>query len=257
MNDYLIVFYLVVAVGLLLTAFHYAPNRFTVRSNQRGIRFRHGQIVGEVGPGRYRLRSGRDEIVVSDTRRQQIVVSGQEILTADHAPVKVSLIGEYSIVDVVKAATVMESNEEALYARIQLATRNVISGKELEDALADRLELGEAITDRVRQSALEFGVEVHEVQVRDFMLAGNLKNAFADVVIARQKGLAALEKARGETAAVRSLANSAQLMEKHPGIMQLRLLQAVENSAGNRVVIALDPERGKSLDVQATSEVDT
>jgi regulator of protease activity HflC (stomatin/prohibitin superfamily) len=98
---------------------------------------------------------------------------------------------------------------------------------------------------------------VHEVQVRDFMMAGNLKNAFADVVIARQKGLAALEKARGETAAVRSLANSAQLMEKHPGIMQLRLLQAVENSAGNRVVIALDPERGKSLDVQATSEVDT
>ena len=89
------------------------------------------------------------------------------------------------------------------------------------------------------------------------MLAGNLKNAFSDVINARQQGLAALEKARGETAAVRNLANSAQLMEKHPGIMQLRLLQAVENSPGNRVVIAFDPERGRSLDVQATAEVDT
>jgi regulator of protease activity HflC (stomatin/prohibitin superfamily) len=109
---------------------------------------------------------------------------------------------------------------------------------------------------RVRASVAELGLEVHDVQVRDLMLAGNLRSAFADVVVARQQGLAALEKARGETAAIRNLANSAELMERHPGIMQLRLLQAVENSPGNRVVIALDPERGRVHDVQATAELD-
>lgn len=257
MTDYVMLVYLAAAIILLMTVLYFAPKRFTVRSNQRGVHYRHGQVVGGVGPGRYWLRSRSDQIVVSDTRRQQIIVAGQEILTSDHTPVKVSLIGEYSIADVVKAATVMESNYDALYARIQLAARNVISGKTLEEALGQRLELGEAITERVRPSVDEFGMELYEVEIRDFMLAGNVKNAFADVVVARQEGLASLEKARGETAAIRNLANSAQLMEKHPGIMQLRLLQAVENSPGNRFVIALDPDRGKSLDVQVTSELDT
>ena len=35
--------------------------------------------------------------------------------------------------------------------------------------------------------------------------------------------LAALEKARGETAALRNLANAARLVEERPALMQLRL----------------------------------
>lgn len=253
MSDYTILASVVVAIVLLLTVAYFSPKRVTVGTNQRGIRFRHGQIVDEVGPGRYWQRSRGEKFVLSDMRRQQIVVSGQEILTSDHTPVKVSLIGEYSTADVTKAATVMESNYDALYARIQIAARNVISGKTLEEALGERLELGDAITERVRSSVDDFGLDVHEIQIRDFMLAGNVRTAFADVVIARQQGLAALEKARGETAAIRNLANSAQLMEKHPGIMQLRLLQAVESSSGNRVVIAMDPAQVRSLDAQNPS----
>lgn len=257
MTDYIFVAGLVLAVVLFGLFQYYRPRRFIVRSEQCGVRYHRGQIVGEVGPGRHWVRPQVDEIEVFDSRRRQMVVSGQEILTLDHAPVKVSLLAEYSIADVLKASTITDSFKEALYARIQIATRDVLATRKLDDALVERIEMGESITDRVRESVVEFGLEVHEVQVRDFMLAANLRHAFADVVVARQQGLAALEKARGETAAIRKLANSAQLMERHPGIMQLRLLQAVENSPGNRVVIALDPERGRFHDVQATSEVDT
>jgi hypothetical protein len=76
------------------------------------------------------------------------------------------------------------------------------------------------------------------------------------VVAAKQQGLAALERARGESAAVRNLANAAQLVEKHPGIMRLRLLQAVESGSGNRIVVTLDSERGTALPLDLTAEGD-
>ena len=56
---------------------------------------------------------------------------------------------------------------------------------------------------------------------------------------ARQEGLAALEKARGETAALRNLANAAQLVERTPSLMQLRALQVLAQQPGNTLVLGM------------------
>jgi hypothetical protein len=48
------------------------------------------------------------------------------------------------------------------------------------------------------------------------MFPGDLKRTMAKVMQARKEGQAALEKARGETAALRNLANAARLMEGIP-----------------------------------------
>ncbi len=69
------------------------------------------------------------------------------------------------------------------------------------------------------------------------MFPGELKNIFAQVVNARKEGLAALERARGETAALRSLANAAGALDNNPGLLQLRLLQVLEKNSGNTVVL--------------------
>jgi hypothetical protein len=71
------------------------------------------------------------------------------------------------------------------------------------------------------------------------MFPGDLKKAFAQVVIARKQGLAALERARGETAALRNLANAARMLEGNPELMQLRLLQEIGESTGNTIVLGL------------------
>lgn len=247
---------LIMAVVVIWLAQYNWPQPRIVREHERGVLYRKGRLVGEVLPGRYWLRVRVDELVIIDTRRRHAVVAGQEVLTADRVPIKVSLIAEFSVADVRKAVTEVDKYHDVLYAHIQLALRQAVADRELDAALAERGELGSTIADLVRPAASTFGVALHLVSVRDFMMAGGLKNAYSDVVEARQKGLAALERARGESAAVRNLANAAQLMEKHPGIMQLRLLQAVELGSGNRIVIALDPERGKSSDVGIAAEGD-
>jgi hypothetical protein len=90
------------------------------------------------------------------------------------------------------------------------------------------------------QAAKEMGLRLIRVDVRDIMFPGPLKEIFAQVARARQEGLAALERARGEMAALRHLANAAKLMEKNPELMQLRLIQCIGGSTGNTVVLG-DP----------------
>lgn len=244
-----------VVVGLWALQFFW-PKPRTVREHERGLQYKKGRLVREVGPGRYWLRPRISELHVFDVRRRQAVVAGQEVLTADRVPLKVSLVAEFSLSDVTKAFTVVDDYQEVLHTRLQLALRQAVAERDLDAALAERGELGTTIGDLVRRDAEAFGVVLHSVSVRDFMMGAGLRNAFADVVAARQQGLAALERARGESAAVRNLANTAQLMEKHPGLMQLRLLQAVESGSGNRIVIALDPERGRATRPDVTAEED-
>ena len=246
-----------VAVAVLLWAGQYVrPRAFTVREHERALRYRRGRLIGEVGPGRYWLQPRTSELTIIDTRRRQVVVPGQEVLTSDRVPLKISLIAEFSVADVTKAVTIVERFQEALYGRIQLALREAVAARTLDEALDERGQLGAAILGQVAPAALEFGIALDSVQVRDFMMAAGLRGAYADVVQAKQQGLAALERARGESAAVRNLANAASVIERHPGLMQLRLLQAVEAGSGNRIVIALDPTARDGVELAVEAEAD-
>ena len=68
-----------------------------------------------------------------------------------------------------------------------------------------------------------------------------MKRAFADVLKARQEGQAALERARGESASLRNLANAAKVMEGNPALMNLRLMQSLTaaQNAGNTLVLGM------------------
>jgi len=69
------------------------------------------------------------------------------------------------------------------------------------------------------------------------MLSGEMKRVFAQSLAAQKEGLAALERSRGETAALRSLANAARMIEENPSLLQLRALQTMESSKGNTLVL--------------------
>ena len=61
---------------------------------------------------------------------------------------------------------------------------------------------------------------------------------------AKQEGLAALERARGESAALRNLANAARAMENNPNLSYLRLLQTIEKNGGSSMFV-LPPALGE------------
>src|SRR4030067_2173938 len=98
-----------------------------------------------------------------------------------------------------------------------------------------------------KDKASELGVELLAVNIKDIMFPGELKNIYAQVVNARNEGLAALERARGESAALRNLANAAKLMENNPALFQLRLLQAVGSNSGNTIILSPSFEENNLL----------
>jgi hypothetical protein len=93
----------------------------------------------------------------------------------------------------------------------------------------------------VQPEAARIGINVHSVEVKDVMFPAELKRAFAEVLKSKQEGQAALERARGESAALRNLANAAKLLEGNPALMNLRLMQSLSaaQTAGNTLVLGV------------------
>jgi len=94
-------------------------------------------------------------------------------------------------------------------------------------------ESGKQLLALVQPEAERIGINVQAVEVKDVMFPGDLKKVFAEVLKAQKEGQAALERARGETAALRNLANAARMLENNPALMNLRLLQSIAAATGN------------------------
>jgi len=107
--------------------------------------------------------------------------------------------------------------------------------------LNQRLEIGAQLLARVQPEAAKLGINVHSVEVKDVMFPADLKRAFAEVLKSKLEGQAALERARGESAALRNLANAAKLLEGNPALMNLRLMQSLSaaQTAGNTLVLGM------------------
>jgi regulator of protease activity HflC (stomatin/prohibitin superfamily) len=240
----MIISYIGAVFLVLLTGLLFVGGLFrsvTVYEYERGLRYRKGRFEGIVDPGRYRLPP-HTEVIKVDVRPAYKVVSGQEVLSADSISVKASVTARYEITDLVKAVNGVQSYEQALYLELQVALREVIGSVTMEEVLGGRAGLGKSLLQIASGPASEFGIRLDSVEIRDIMFPGVLKQTFAQVAEARQEGLAALERARGESAALRVMANAARLIDKSPGLGQLRMLQALSESTGNTLILNLAPD---------------
>jgi len=211
----------------------------TVRDYQRGLRFSRGRLVGLVGSGTHVGVRPFSEIEVLDGRPTALLVEGQEVMTADGVAVKVSLAARYVVGDPVAATTGDADFRRAIYLALQLAIRDALAGSTLDEALAGRRGLGASVQQECASGLAALGIELLSVAVRDLMVPGELKRAFAGVVGARKEGEAALERARSETAALRHLANAGRMVEDNPGLLQLRIVQQLGASSGNTVMLGM------------------
>ncbi len=219
--------------------------RVTINEYERGLRIERGRFVALMDPGIHDYFRPTTQIQVVDARPSATPVEGQEVMTADGVSVKVSLVIRSVIDDPVARRTSDQDPDRLMYLLVQLALREVAAGRDLAEVLSGRTTLGPAITEIVASRMGELGIDLLSVDVRDVMVASELKRAYAAVVTARQEAAAGLERARGETAALRSLANAGKLLEDQPGLLSLRMVQELGTHGGNTVVLEL-PDRGSS-----------
>jgi regulator of protease activity HflC (stomatin/prohibitin superfamily) len=217
----------------------------TVHDYERGLRYRQGRLAGLVEPGSHLAVRPLTEIHLIDGRPTSITVPGQEILTADGVALKVSLTARYVVGDPVAAVTNDQNYVSALYAALHGGLREALAGRTADEVLTDRAAIGPAVGGAVASEIARIGVELLGVDVRDVMVPPELKRGFAGIVAARREGEAALERARGETAALRALANAGRMLDDNPGLLQLRILQQLGASSGNTIMLGVPGPDGR------------
>lgn len=212
--------------------FLFLPSR-TVQPWEVLLERRDGEATLVLGPGRHVVRR-RAEHQVVDLRERLDLVPAQEVLTADGVTAKVSAVFRWTVADPVAFTERVRDAVGSVYLAIQLGLRDALAAQEAEALVrAPRTRLADGVRDHAAATADEVGIRLVDVVVKDVVLPVDLRMAYSELVVGRHRAQAQLEAARAETAALRSLANGAKLLDDHPSLAQLRLVQALP--PGSRV----------------------
>ena len=225
--------------------------RVTVYEGETGILLENGVFQRELPPGA--LWIGPNAAIVRASSVEQIMdVRGQEVLTADNLSIKITVLATYRIADLHqafigvgnKAAAAdrwqfMAAVETRLHQAVKLAIRSLTAARSLEDLLSQRTELDAELSALIDSDTANSGVELIKAAVIDIMLTGPIKRAYAEVEQARLDGLAAVERARGEQASLRALANAARIIKDNPEVGRLRFLTGLEKAGASGAAIVV------------------
>jgi regulator of protease activity HflC (stomatin/prohibitin superfamily) len=166
-----------------------------------------------------------------DTRRQQLEINGQEILTRDKAALRINAWAQYQVVDIEKALLRNKEYEKQLYVSFQLAIREYVGGLLFDEILEKKDQLAPVVLEKVSGAADSLGITVAGFGIRDIILPGDVKEIMNQVLIAEKKAQANVVMRREETASTRSLLNTAKLMEDNPMLFKLKEMEYVEKIA--------------------------
>lgn len=204
---------------------------FTVPAHTSAVEHRHGVFTRVLEPGRYQRRRGTRRVLV-DRRESLLQVSPQEILTSDAVSVRVTAAVRWAVGDPVAFLDRTSDPEGTVYLATQVALRDGLAALSVEDLVSRSAALSAAtLTAAVAGVGSTVGIEVREVVVKDVIVPSELRSAAIELATARSRGAAQLEAARAETAALRSLANGARVLDSSPALTQLRLVQALPYGA--------------------------
>ena len=232
---------LILVLVLAAAALTLLVRRVIVYDFQTALLYHNGRFVRLLEPGAYFLFKPVHRVEIADTRRALVTVPGQEILTRDLVNLRLSLSCGYRLADPVKALRDWSGHLPEFYNACQLAMRENVAALTLDELLQNRAETDARLFEAIAAKAGDYGLEVERVAVRDIMLPGSLKRAYAGVLEARKEAERRLEEARGEQAVLRSLANAARMYADNPALVQARVIQALDKG-GNTVVFGADAE---------------
>ncbi len=204
-----------------------------VPERHQGLVFVDGEFVRVLGAGTHLFYAHDRSVAVElvDLRMQLMELTGQEVLTRDKVTVRINLSAGYQVEDPVRARTGLAKFADFLYRELQLALRRAVGTRTLDAVLEEKGAVERSVLEAVQPSAAEYGMALASVGVKDLILPGDMRELLNRVVEAEKAAQANVIKRREETAATRSLANTAKLMDAQPTLLRLKELEALEKVA--------------------------
>jgi regulator of protease activity HflC (stomatin/prohibitin superfamily) len=201
-----------------------------VENHEAGLLYLEGRLVERLAPGRHAYWTVNRKVEVKrvDLRPQAVEITAQEMLTKDRIALRVTLSALRRIVDPERAASAVADVDGWLYRLVQFAIREAVAARTLDEVLSAKGALDQELRAFVRERLSETGIEVTELGVKDVILPGEIRELVNKVVEAERTAKANLIRRQEETAATRSLLNTAKLMEENPLLLRLKELESLE-----------------------------
>jgi hypothetical protein len=189
-----------------------------------------GEVKERLAPGKHAFWAVSRTIRIAkvDLRPTPLEVTAQEILTKDRIAIRVTLTAFYRVTDLEKAVLASADLANTIYRLVQFAIREAVASRTLDEILAARDSIDTEVRAFVFGRVAELGAEVGEIGVKDVILPGDIRELLNKVVEAERVAKANLIRRQEETAATRSLLNTARLMEDNPLLLRLKELEALE-----------------------------
>ena len=221
-----------------------------VENHEAGLLYVEGRLVERLAPGRHAFWNVGRKIEVKrlDLRPQAVEITAQEMLTKHRIALRVTLTAFRRIVDPERTVGTVPAVDAWLYRLVQFAIREAVAGRTLDEVLSAKTALDAELRDYVRARVTDSGVEVTELGVKDVILPGEIRELVNKVVEAERVAKANLIRRQEETAATRSLLNTAKLMEENPLLLRLKELESLERLVEKVGRIDLHAGEGQGLD---------
>ncbi|WP_030954231.1 MULTISPECIES: slipin family protein [unclassified Streptomyces] len=217
----------VVAAGAAGLVYLTAAAR-VVKQYERGVVFRLGRLHGDVRrPGFTVIVPAVDRMRKVNMQIVTMPVPAQEGITRDNVTVRVDAVVYFKVVDPGAAVVNVEDYRFAVSQMAQTSLRSIIGKSELDDLLSNREKLNQGLELMIDSPAVEWGVTIDRVEIKDVSLPDTMKRSMARQAEADRERRARLINADAEYQASKKLAQAAHQMADTPSALQLRLLQTV------------------------------
>jgi len=216
-----------------------------VREYERLVVFRLGRLIGPRGPGLVLLIPIVDRSIKVGLRTVTMDVPPQDIITRDNVTVKVNAVIYFRVIDAAQAVVQVENFLYATSEIAQTTLRSILGQQELDELLAEREKLNQALQQVIDRQTEPWGVKVSTVEVKNVDLPQEMQRAIARQAEAERERRAKVINAEGEYQAAGRLSEAAALIAREPTALQLRYLQtlaeiATENNSTTIFPVPID-----------------
>jgi regulator of protease activity HflC (stomatin/prohibitin superfamily) len=202
---------------------------------ERGVVLRFGQLRDATrGPGLTLITPIVDRLHKVNMQIVTMPVPAQEGITRDNVTVRVDAVVYYRVLDPIKVVVDVQNYEHAIGQVAQASLRSIIGKSDLDDLLSNRERLNQGLELMIDNPALDWGVHIDRVEIKDVALPESMKRSMSRQAEAERERRSRVITAEGELQASQKLAQAAEVMTQHPAALQLRLLQTVVEVAAEK-----------------------
>jgi regulator of protease activity HflC (stomatin/prohibitin superfamily) len=227
----LIVLLVLIALGITVLGL----SARTVKQFERGLVFRFGRVREHIrGPGLAMIVPGMDRMRKVNMQIVTMAIPAQDGITRDNVTVKVDAVVYFRVTDPVAATVSVENYPFAISTVAQTSLRSIIGKSDLDDLLTNRERLNQGLELMIDSPALEWGVHIDRVEIKDVALPDPMKRSMSRQAEAERERRSRVIHAEGELQASAKLAEAAGAMAQTPGALQLRLLETIVEVAAEK-----------------------